>query len=59
MILALTPFEALCGFRPAATREVLQHVATRPVAGSSIPGVGALPRVAGPASGLDADLAVP
>ena len=29
MILALTPFEALCGFRPAAeSSEVLQHVAT-------------------------------
>jgi mannose-6-phosphate isomerase len=28
MIFALTPFEALCGFRPAArTREILQHVA--------------------------------
>ncbi|WAJ33974.1 mannose-6-phosphate isomerase, class I [Arthrobacter sp. FX8] len=28
MILALTPFEALCGFRPAAeTRKILQHVA--------------------------------
>lgn len=28
MILALTPFEALCGFRPAAaTRAILQHVA--------------------------------
>lgn len=27
MILALTPFEALCGFRPAAeTRKILQHV---------------------------------
>ncbi|MDQ0924360.1 mannose-6-phosphate isomerase [Pseudarthrobacter sp. W1I19] len=28
MIFALTPFEALCGFRPVAqTREILQHVA--------------------------------
>jgi mannose-6-phosphate isomerase len=28
MIFALTPFEALCGFRPAAqTRDILQHVA--------------------------------
>jgi len=28
MIFALTPFEALCGFRPAAeTREVFQHIA--------------------------------
>lgn len=41
MILALTPFEALCGFRPVAeTREILAHVAA--ACGSSEAGVPAL-----------------
>jgi mannose-6-phosphate isomerase len=39
MILALTPFEALCGFRPAAaSRAVLQHVAAAcDAAGRGVP----------------------
>jgi mannose-6-phosphate isomerase len=41
MILALTPFEALCGFRPAPeTRQILAHVAS--ACGSSEAGVPAL-----------------
>ncbi|TWD53862.1 mannose-6-phosphate isomerase type 1 [Arthrobacter sp. AG367] len=38
MILALTPFEALCGFRPAAeTRKILQHVAAAVHGGGQAP----------------------
>ncbi|MEV4990479.1 MULTISPECIES: mannose-6-phosphate isomerase, class I [Micrococcaceae] len=38
MIFALTPFEALCGFRPAAeTRKILQHVAAAFPAGGQSP----------------------
>ncbi|TQJ57879.1 mannose-6-phosphate isomerase type 1 [Arthrobacter sp. SLBN-83] len=38
MIFALTPFEALCGFRPAAeTREVFQHIAHAFPEGTSSP----------------------
>jgi mannose-6-phosphate isomerase len=40
MIFALTPFEALCGFRPAAeTRKILQHIA------AAFPGAGQTPQL--------------
>ncbi|MHC6591050.1 mannose-6-phosphate isomerase, class I [Arthrobacter sp. C152] len=38
MIFALTPFEALCGFRPAGeTRKILQHIAAAFPAGGQAP----------------------